>query len=98
MNYIGPDIAYFVSKLSRYSSNLGEDHWKALVRVLRYLKYTLNYRLHYTQYPAVLKRYSDANWISNTKDTNPRVDMSLHLVVQRYLGSNLNKHALLDPQ
>ena len=69
MNYIGPDIAYFVSKLSRYSSNLGEDHWKALVRVLRYLKYTLNYRLHYTQYPAVLKRYSDANWISDTKDT-----------------------------
>ena len=98
MNYIGPDIAYFVSKLSRYSSNLGEDHWKALVRVLRYLKYTLNYRLHYTKYPAVLKRYSDANWISDTKDTNPRVDMSLHLVVQRYLGSLLNKNALLDPQ
>ena len=69
MNYIGPDIAYFVSKLSRYSSNLGEDHWKALVRVLRYLKYTLNYGLHYTRYPAVLEGYSDANWIFDTKDT-----------------------------
>ena len=69
MNCTRPDIAYFVSKLSRYTSNPGEDHWKAIVRVLRYLKYTLNYGLHYTRYPAVLEGYSDANWISDTKDT-----------------------------
>ena len=69
MNCTRPDIAYVVSKLSKYTSNPGEDHWKALVRVLRYLKYTLNYGLHYTRYLAVLEEYSDANWISNTKDT-----------------------------
>ena len=69
MNCTRPDIAYFVIKLSGYTSNPGEDHWKALVRVLRYLKYTINYGLHYTRYPAVLEGYSDANWISNTKDT-----------------------------
>uniref|UniRef100_A0A2N9EK44 Integrase catalytic domain-containing protein n=1 Tax=Fagus sylvatica TaxID=28930 RepID=A0A2N9EK44_FAGSY len=63
------DIAYSVSKLSRYTSNLGEDHWKAIVRVLRYLKYTLNYGVHYTRYPPVLEGYSDANWISDTNDT-----------------------------
>ena len=69
MNCTRLDIAYAVSKLSRYTSNLGEDHWKAIVRVLRYLKYTLNYGLHYTRYPTVLEGYSDANWISDTKDT-----------------------------
>ena len=69
MNCTRLDIAYFASKLSRYTSNLGENHWKALVRVLRYLKYTLNYGLHYTWYLAVLEGYSDANWISDTKDT-----------------------------
>ena len=69
MNCTRPDIAYSVSKLSRYTSNLGEDHWKALVRVLRYLKYTLNYGLHYTRYPAVLEGYIDTNWIFDTKDT-----------------------------
>uniref|UniRef100_A0A2N9ELT5 Reverse transcriptase Ty1/copia-type domain-containing protein n=1 Tax=Fagus sylvatica TaxID=28930 RepID=A0A2N9ELT5_FAGSY len=63
------NIAYSVSKLSRYTSNPGEDHWKAIVRVLRYLKYTLNYGVHYTRYPAVLEGYSDANWISDTNDT-----------------------------
>lgn len=38
MNCTRPDIAYAVNKFSRYTSNPGEDHWKALVRVLRYLK------------------------------------------------------------
>ena len=70
MSCTRPDIAYTVSKLSKYTSNLGEDHWKALVRVLRYLKYTLNYGLHYTRYLIVLEGYSDANWISDTKSTN----------------------------
>ncbi|KAL0377532.1 UNVERIFIED_CONTAM: Retrovirus-related Pol polyprotein from transposon TNT 1-94 [Sesamum radiatum] len=42
---------------------------KGLIRVLRYLKYTSNYGLHYTRYPAVLEGYSDANWISDSKDT-----------------------------
>ena len=69
MNCTRPNIAYYVSKLSRYTSNPGEDHWKALVQVLRYLKYTLNYGLHYTWYLAVLEGYSNANWISDTKDT-----------------------------
>ena len=61
MNCTRPDIAYVVSKLSRYTSNLGPDHWKEIVRVLSYLKYTQNYGLHYSKYPAVLEGYCDAN-------------------------------------
>ena len=41
--------------------------------MLRYLKYTITYGLHYTKYPPVLEGYSDANWISDnteTKSTN----------------------------
>jgi hypothetical protein len=40
-----------------------------MVRVMRYLKYTLNYDVHYTRYPAVLEGYSDVNWIFDTNDT-----------------------------
>ena len=40
MNCTRPNIAYAISKLSRYTSNPGPVHWKAIVRVLRYLKYT----------------------------------------------------------
>lgn len=73
MNYTRLDIVYAVSWLSRYSSNPRHDHWDALIRVLRHLKYTLNHGLHYTKYPPVLEGYSDANWISDnteTKSTN----------------------------
>ena len=69
MNCTRPNIAYAVSKLSRYTSNPGPDHWKAIVRVLRYLKYTKNYGLHYSKYPVVLEGYCDANWIFDTKDS-----------------------------
>ena len=51
------DIAYTVSKLSRYISNLGVEHWKGIVRVLKCLRYTCNYELHYTRYPAVIEGY-----------------------------------------
>ena len=69
MSCTRPDIAYSVSKLSRYTSNPGEDHWKAITRVLRYLRYTRDYGLHYSGYPCVLEGYSDANWISDTSDS-----------------------------
>ena len=69
MSCTRPNIAYIVFRLSRYTSNPSADHWKAIVRVLRYLRYTRNYGLHYTRYPAVLEGYSDANWISDIKDS-----------------------------
>jgi len=49
MNCTRPNIAYSVGRLARYISNAGHDHWVALVRVLRYLKYTLDYGLTYTK-------------------------------------------------
>ncbi|GJT45275.1 retrovirus-related pol polyprotein from transposon TNT 1-94 [Tanacetum coccineum] len=64
-----PDLAYVVSRLSRYTSNLSVAHWKAMTRVLHYLRYSRDYRLHYNRYPAVIEGYSDANWISDIKDS-----------------------------
>ena len=60
-----PDISFAVSKLSRFMSNPGTDHWHALERVMCYLKGTMSYGIHYSGHPAVLEGYSDANWISD---------------------------------
>nr|GEX59727.1 zinc finger, CCHC-type [Tanacetum cinerariifolium] len=57
-------------KLSRYTSNLGTQHWKAIQRVLKYLKKTMDYRLVYSSYPSVLESYTNVSWISNTKDNS----------------------------
>ena len=74
MSCTRPDIAYAVNKLSRYTSNPGAMHLQGIMRVLKYLRFTRDYGLHYTRYPAVLDGYSDANWISNDKDSKSHSD------------------------
>nr|GEZ30424.1 zinc finger, CCHC-type [Tanacetum cinerariifolium] len=64
------DIAFPIGKLSRYTSNPGTQHWQANQRVQKYLKKTMDYRLVYSGYPSVLEGYTDASWISNTKDNS----------------------------
>ncbi|GJY14737.1 retrotransposon protein, putative, ty1-copia subclass [Tanacetum coccineum] len=64
-----PDLAYAVSRLSRYTSNPSVAHWKAMTRVLHYLRYNRDYGLHYDRYPAIIEGYSDSNWISDIKDS-----------------------------
>jgi hypothetical protein len=46
-------------------SNPGDNHWHALERVLRYLKGTMSFGIHYSRHPVVLEGYSDTNWISD---------------------------------
>jgi hypothetical protein len=57
-----------VSKLSWFTSNLGDDHWRALERVMHYLDDTIDYRIHYFGYLTVLEGYNDANWISDVDE------------------------------
>jgi hypothetical protein len=63
-----PDISYAVCRLSRYTSNPGDDHWIALERILKYLKGTKNLAIHYSGHPAVIEGFSDSNWISDSDD------------------------------
>ncbi|KAJ9548625.1 hypothetical protein OSB04_021168 [Centaurea solstitialis] len=63
------DLAYAVSKLSRYTSNASVEYWRSITRLLRYLRYTRECGLHYGRYPTVIKGYSDVNWISDIKDS-----------------------------
>ena len=57
-----PDICYAVGMVSRYQSNPGQGHWKAVKRVLRYLKGTADYALCYQGSDLQLEGYTDADW------------------------------------
>ncbi|KAL0413817.1 UNVERIFIED_CONTAM: Retrovirus-related Pol polyprotein from transposon TNT 1-94 [Sesamum radiatum] len=70
MNYTRPDIAYAVSRLSRYTHNPNNEHWSALHRLLRYLKGTMNLCLHFNKFPAVLEGFSDANWVTDNDEVS----------------------------
>ena len=63
-----PDISFAMSKLSRFMSNLGDNHWRALQRVMCYIEGTMSFGIHYTGYPRVVEGYCDANWISDTDE------------------------------
>jgi len=62
MHCTRPDIAHAISILCRFTSNPGFEHWKAISRVLAYLKGTIEYGLSYKGYPSVIEGYSDATW------------------------------------
>ena len=68
MNCTRPDIAYAVSRLSRYTHNPNKDHWTALERLAKYLRGTIDYGLKFESYPPILEGYSDANWISDSDE------------------------------
>ena len=63
-----PDISFAVSKLIRFTSNPGNDHWCGIDRVMRHLKGTMSYGIHYSMYPGVLEGYSDSNWITDADE------------------------------
>jgi hypothetical protein len=58
-----PDISYAVSKLCQYMKKPRTGHWKAAIRVLRYLKTTKNYGLCFDGKKQLeLKAYCDSDW------------------------------------
>src|SRR4051812_27412725 len=63
-----PDIAYAVGAVSAYNSNPGEAHWKAVKRIIRYLKGTRDLELEYRHDGKAIEGFSDADWGGNLDD------------------------------
>ena len=65
MLYKHPDICFAIGMVSRYQSNRGLTHWRALKRILWYLRGTIDHALCYHGRDLRLTSYSDANWASD---------------------------------
>jgi len=64
-----PDLMYGVSLISRYMANPKESHWVAVKRILRYLKWTIEYGIFYQQEGKTgLTAYSDNNYAGDLDD------------------------------
>ncbi|MBW0487041.1 hypothetical protein O181_026756 [Austropuccinia psidii MF-1] len=77
----GPNLAYAVSLLERYSMRPGVFHWRGLQHVLGYLNKTQHYCLSLTPDPGKLelKVYSDASW-------GGEFSRSAHRYITTFLG------------
>ena len=63
-----PDIAYAVGVLSRFSSNPGVAHWKAVQHLFRYMQATKDLKLTYAPDPSqtdLFTTYCDADFAGN---------------------------------
>jgi transposase InsO family protein len=62
------DLAYAVSVVSQYMAKAGPMHWKAVKRIMRYLKGTLDFKLCLGGKHVTLRGYCDADWAGDTND------------------------------
>ncbi|MCI66510.1 retrovirus-related pol polyprotein, partial [Trifolium medium] len=64
--------AFSVNKVCQFMAQPLESHWKAVKRILRYLKGTLSHGLllapSSTIVPFSLRAYSDADWATDQDD------------------------------
>jgi hypothetical protein len=64
-----PDISYAITKLSQFSSNPTQEHFKAGKHVLRYLKNTIHLRLCFGSIDnSEVTGFSDSDWGSDPND------------------------------
>ena len=69
LTHTRPDITYSVSLVSRYMTNLSEIHMEAAKRILRYVKGTLNFGIHYYSFEKFnLVGFSDSDWGGSVDD------------------------------
>ena len=57
-----PDVVYALAIASRFQGNLGEEHWKAMKNILKYLRRTKDIFLIYGESKLKLEGYTDFNF------------------------------------
>ncbi|XP_021807084.1 uncharacterized protein LOC110750984 [Prunus avium] len=82
LTFTRPDIAFSVNQACQFMHHPMESHVVAVERILRYLKGTLDFGIHFQPGILNLQAYSDADWAS---DPNDRRYVSGFIV---YLGSS----------
>ncbi|XP_068323099.1 uncharacterized mitochondrial protein AtMg00810-like [Pyrus communis] len=82
LTFTRPDIAFSVNQACQFMHNPMISHVIAVKRILRYLKGTSTYGIHFKPGPLHLQSYSDADWAG---DPNDRRSTSGFVV---FIGSN----------
>lgn len=79
-----PDLSYSVNKICQFMDRPHSNHWKAVKRILHYLKGTMDHGLHFNDAKRLnIQAYCDADWASDPDDRRSTTGFCI------FLGSNL---------
>ncbi|CAA0834177.1 cysteine-rich RLK (RECEPTOR-like protein kinase) 8, partial [Striga hermonthica] len=63
-----PEVAHALSVTSKYQSNPGEEHWKAVKMILKYLRRTKDIFIVYSKVELKLEGFTDSGFQSDKDD------------------------------
>ena len=66
------DVAYALGIISRIQANSGEDHWKAVKNIFKYLRRNRDVFLIYRGSDLKLKGYTDSSFQSDLDDSKSK--------------------------
>ncbi|KAH0682733.1 hypothetical protein KY290_021329 [Solanum tuberosum] len=69
LSFTMPDVSYSMNKLSQFMHAPSEAHWRAVKRLIRYLKSIAHYGIRITQRSSLnLSVFYDVDWVGNLSD------------------------------
>lgn len=63
-----PDICYSISYFGQFQDCATDEHFKHLLRVLKYLKFTVEYKLYFHYTSSNIIGYADSDWANDVQD------------------------------
>jgi hypothetical protein len=69
LTHTHPDLSFVVVLVSRYMQTTHESHWKAAKRILRYVRGTVQFEIHYSSRGTpLLVGFTDSDWAGDPYD------------------------------
>eukprot|EP00253_Pinus_taeda_P014314 PITA_14314 len=69
LTHTRPDLSFVVGLVARFMQNPRESHWKAAKRILRYVRGTVQFGIHYNAKAApLLVGFTDSDWAGDPDD------------------------------
>eukprot|EP00253_Pinus_taeda_P002269 PITA_02269 len=86
------DLSFVVGLIARFMQNPHESHWREAKRILRYVRVTVQFGIHYSaEASPLLVGFTDSNWVVTLMIGSPLQVMSTLLVMDLLHGLARNK-------
>ncbi|KAM1004535.1 hypothetical protein ACFX2C_004724 [Malus domestica] len=79
LTFTRPDIAFSVHQVCQFMHCPMESHFLAVKRILRYLKGTMDYGVHFSRGDLCLHAFSDADWAGDPNDRRSTTGLVVYL-------------------